>query len=93
MEKMQYKTVPASYQEAIMYIIGLNSKDPAGDAPSYISRETKARMQAYADIYTSRPDAESRLAEKYAATYWYYLHFRDAELSQVEESRDNTGST
>ena len=93
MEKMQYKTVPASYQEAIMYIIGLNSKDPAGDAPSYISRETKARMQAYADIYTSRPDAESRLAENYAATYWYYLHFRDAELSQVEESRDNTGST
>ena len=93
MEKMQYKTVPASYQEAIMYIIGLNSKDPAGDAPSYISRETKTRMMAYADIYTSRPDAKTRLAEKYAATYWYYLHFGDAELSQVEETKDNTGST
>ncbi len=93
MEKMQYKTVPISYQEAIMYIIGLNSADPASNAPSYISSETKARMKAYAGIYTSRPDAESRLAEKYAATYWYYLHFGDAELSQVEETRDNTGST
>jgi len=93
MEKMQYKTVPVSYQEAIMYIVGLNSEDPVNDAPSYISRETKTRMMAYADIYTSRPDAEARLAEKYAATYWYYLHFGDAELSQVEETKDNTGST
>jgi hypothetical protein len=93
MEKMQYKTVPVSYQEAIMYIVGLNSEDPVNDAPSYISRETKTRMMAYADIYTSRPDAETRLSEKYAATYWYYLHFRDAELSQVEETKDNTGST
>jgi len=93
MEKMQYKTVPVSYQEAIMYIVGLNSEDPVNDAPSYISPETKARMKAYADIYTSRPDAEARLAGKYSGTYWYYLHFGDAELSQAEETKDNTGST
>lgn len=93
MEKMQYRIVPVSYQEAIMYIIGLSSDNPARDAPSYIGRETMARMQAYADIYTSRPDAELRLSEKFGGTYWYYLHFVDAELSQVEETRDNTGST
>ena len=49
--------------------------------------------KAYADIYTSRPDAEARLAGKYSGTYWYYLHFGDAELSQAEETKDNTGST
>jgi hypothetical protein len=28
MEKIGYRSIPVSYQEAILYIIGLNDKDP-----------------------------------------------------------------
>jgi hypothetical protein len=93
MEKMQYSRVPVSYQEAIMYIIGLNNEDPMTNSPQYVSQDTKLRMKAYGDIYTAYPDAQSRLEKRFSGTYWYYLHFRDAEPSQVEESKNNTGST
>ena len=61
MEKIGYRNIPVSYQEAILYIIGLNDKDPFANSPAYISQGTKARMKAYADIYTSYPDARDRL--------------------------------
>jgi hypothetical protein len=79
MEKMNYKEVPVSYQEAIMYIIGLNSKDPMADTPAYISENTKNRMKVYAGIYTNYPDAKERLTKKFSGTYWYYLHFKTVE--------------
>jgi len=93
MEKMQYKRVPVSYQEAIMYIIALNNEDPMTNSPQYVSQDTRLRMKAYGDIYTAYPDAQERLEKRFSGTYWYYLHFRDAELSQVEENKNNTGST
>jgi len=93
MEKMQYAKVPVSYQEAIMYIIGLNNEDPMTNSPQYVSQDTKLRMKAYGDIYTAYPDARARLEKKFSGTYWYYLHFRDSESIQVEESKNNTGST
>lgn len=93
MEKMQYSRVPVSYQEAIMYIIGLNNEDPMTNSPQYVSQDTKLRMKAYGDIYTAYPDAQARLEKRFSGTYWYYLHFRDSESSQVEESKNNTGST
>lgn len=79
MEKMKYKEVPVSYQEAIMYIIGLNSKDPMADTPGYISENTKNRMKAYAGIYTNYPDAKERLTKNFSGTYWYYLHFKTVD--------------
>jgi hypothetical protein len=93
MEKMQYNTVPISYQEAIMYIIALNNEDPMTSSPVYISQDTKLRMKAYADIYTTYPDARERLEKRFSGTYWYYLHFEEVELSSVEEKKNNTGST
>jgi hypothetical protein len=93
MEKMQYKTVPVSYQEAIMYIIGLNNEDPMTNSPVYVSQDTKLRMKAYADIYTTYPDAGERLEKRFSGTYWYYLHFEEVEMSSVEEKKNNTGST
>jgi len=93
MERMQYSKVPVSYQEAIMYIIGLNNEDPITNSPQYVSQDTRLRMKAYGDIYTAYPDAQERLEKRFSGTYWYYLHFRDAELSQVEENKNNTGST
>ena len=93
MEKMGYSKVPVSYQEAIMYIIGLNNEDPMTNSPAYVSQDTKLRMKAYADIYTKFPDARARLEKKFAGTYWFYLHFEEVELSSAEEKKNNTGST
>ena len=64
MEKMEYSKVPVSYQEAVMYIIGLNNEDPIANSPPYVSQDTKLRMKAYADIYTRYPDAKEATGEK-----------------------------
>jgi hypothetical protein len=93
MEKMQYSKVPVSYQEAIMYIIGSNNEDPMTNSPAYITQDTKLRMRAYADIYTAYPDARERLENRFSGTYWFYLHFKEVDLSRAEEKSDNTGST
>lgn len=79
MEKMNYKEIPISYQEAIMYIIGLNTKNPMTNTPSYISENTKNRMKTYADIYTAYPNSRDRLKKDFSGTYWYYLHFAEIE--------------
>jgi hypothetical protein len=93
MEKMGYSKVPVSYQEAIMYIIGLNNEDPMTNSPAYVSRDTRLRMKAYSDIYAKYPDPRERLKKGFAGTYWFYLHFEEVELSSAEEKKNNTGST
>ncbi len=85
MEKINYKAVPVSYQEAILYIIGLTESDPFAKSPGYISDGTKSKMKAYADIYTSYPDAKERLKKNFEGTYWYYLHFGELEKSEEEK--------
>jgi hypothetical protein len=82
LEKMNYKEIPVSYQEAIMYIIGLSTKNPLANTPSYISENTKSRMKAYAGIYTTYPDARERLYKNFSGTYWYYLHFKEIDLKK-----------
>jgi hypothetical protein len=84
MEKMNYSVVPDSYQEAIMYIIGLRSKNPLADTPAYISENIKNRMKEYAGIYTTYPDARERLKKKYSDTYWYYIHFKELEKKDLK---------
>ena len=85
LEKINYQTLPVSYQEAMLYIIGLNEKDPFTNSPGYISQSTKLKMKAYADIYTAYPDARERLKKNYSGTYWYYLHFKELEDVQQEK--------
>jgi hypothetical protein len=87
MEKMNYREVPVAYQEALMYVLGLNSNDPMKNAPPYISQATKERMQAYAGIYTSYQDAETRLKKNFSGTYWYYLHFGKLVRSDDSEKK------
>jgi len=76
MEAVGYKKIPVSYQEAIMYVIGLSTRDPMADIQFDISDETKARMKAYADIYTTSRNAGAILKERFSGTYWYYLHYK-----------------
>jgi hypothetical protein len=87
MERMNYREIPASYQEAMMYVLGLNNKDPMTNSPSYISQTTKARMKAYADIYTNYRDAGTRLKKNFSNTYWYYLHFTELVKSDKDEKK------
>jgi hypothetical protein len=80
MEKLGYSRIPVSYQEAIMYVIGLSSKNPLANLPYGISNETKIRMQSYAQIYTTRKNAMDLLKKDYSGTYWYYLHFKQIKI-------------
>lgn len=93
MEKIQYREIPVSYQEALLYVISLNNQDPFTNSPYYISRDTKLRMSAYAEIYSKYPDAMVRLSERFSGTYWFFLHFVDIEDNPVVQKKDNTGST
>ena len=93
MEKMQYRNVPISYQEAILFILALNNQDPITSSPAYISQNTKFRMKSYTEIYTTFTNTRERLEKQYGGTYWFYLHFGEVESTQVEEKKDNTGST
>jgi len=93
MEKMQYRNVPISYQEAILFILALNNQDPITSSPAYISQNTKFRMKSYTEIYTTFTNTRERLEKQYGETYWFYLHFGEVESTKVEEKKDNTGST
>jgi hypothetical protein len=87
MEKMNYREVPVSYQEALMYVIGLSNKDPMTNSPAWISQSVKDRMKAYADIYTNYQDAGERLKKNFSGTYWYYLHFTEQEKKSGENKK------
>jgi hypothetical protein len=85
MEKMNYREIPVSYQEAIYFMIVINSDDPAIRIPyNYISESTKSQMNTYANIFNSYPDAGSRLRKNFSGTYWYYMHFKEAEINSDE---------
>jgi len=92
-EKMRYREIPVSYQEAILYVIGLNNQDPVTNSPAYITTDTKLRMKAYAEIFSTYPDALQRLEKRFSGTYWFYLHFIEVEHNPVKEKENNTGST
>ena len=85
---MKYNRIPVAYEEAIMYVIGLATENPMTNTDFRISTETKARMQAYADIYTTRRDAQQILGTRFGNTFWYYLHYKQIEITPAEEQRE-----
>jgi DNA polymerase I-like protein with 3'-5' exonuclease and polymerase domains len=85
MEKMNYSKIPVSYEEAIMYILGLSSNNPLQNIPFKISDNTKSRMKAYAEIYTTRPNAQDLLKKRFSGTYWYYLHYQKIDISNEKK--------
>lgn len=80
--KNNYNSVPVSYQEAMMYIVATSEKDPFVNSSEYIAPGIQSKIQAYADIFNTYPDAGERLKGNYGGTYWYYLHFNELETSQ-----------
>ncbi|MCU0454670.1 MAG: DUF6057 family protein [Bacteroidales bacterium] len=88
MNTMKYIRIPVAYEEAIMYVIGLATTNPMANTDFRISNETKARMQAYADIYTTRRDAQQILGTRFGNTFWYYLHYKQIEITPAEVQRE-----
>jgi len=84
MNDLGYTRIPVGYQEAIMYVIGLTTDNPLKNVPYQISNDTKLRMQAYANIYTSRKDAQEILRKSYSGTYWYYFHYKKIEIRKAK---------
>jgi hypothetical protein len=74
-KSLNYKVIPKSYQEALIYVWGLTNTDPTRDIPYPISNVVRNRVLEYGKIYTNRPDAEAMLQPNYSDTYWYYLHY------------------
>ncbi|MGD9555601.1 MAG: DUF6057 family protein [Mangrovibacterium sp.] len=68
---------PESYQEALVYLWGLNHADPTRNIPYPISDTVKDRVKKYAAVYTSQKEAEQILAKDFADTFWYYFHYRN----------------
>jgi hypothetical protein len=84
MNDLGYTSIPVSYQEAIMYIIGLSTDNPMVNLPYKISSDTKLRMQAYASIYTTRDNAQELLSKRFSGTYWYYLHYCKVDIKSAK---------
>ena len=89
MGKMEYKSIPVSYQEAVTFIVVSNNQDPATQSPPYISNDTKIRLREYAEIYNNSRDAGESLRSKFSGTYWYYMHFNDYTYRKEEVKQKN----
>jgi hypothetical protein len=75
-KKFSYPEIPKSYQEALIYLWGLDNND-IDLIPLPISPSIKQRVTAYANTYTSMQSPEPVLRRQFSNTYWYYLHFRN----------------
>ncbi len=71
-----YQYLPRSCQEAVLYVLGLQSREAVQDNPYPINPQTTQRLNSYVNIYTSYPDAEMRLKNDFGDTFWYYFHYR-----------------
>jgi uncharacterized membrane protein YjjP (DUF1212 family) len=73
---LNYKVIPKSYQEALIYIWDLTNNDPTKEISYPVSNGVKARLQNYKNLYGSTRDAET-IQKNFADTFWFYLHFRN----------------
>ena len=84
MEKdFSYPEIPKSYQEALVYIWGLNHDD-FSDIPFPVNESIIQAANMYANTYTSSQSPEPVLRKYFSKTFWYYLHFRDYTRQETE---------
>lgn len=72
---LPYRSLPKSYQEALVYIWGLSNRT-MDHIPYPVSRETIRRVEEYRRIYVGYAQAGPALETHFRDTYWYYFHFR-----------------
>ncbi|MCY1722939.1 DUF6057 family protein [Prolixibacteraceae bacterium Z1-6] len=73
-KSLDYKVIPKTYQEALIYIWELTNNDPTKKISYPVSDEATKRLHNYKRIYSTTRDAKS-LNKDFGDTYWYYLHF------------------
>lgn len=87
-KEINYKSIPLHYQEALIYIWGLNHEDPTKNIPYPINDKIKNDVRTYGNIYTSQQNPEPMLRKQFSGTFWYYLHFRKHNKATYEELYD-----
>ncbi|MDP3914097.1 MAG: DUF6057 family protein [Bacteroidota bacterium] len=75
-ESLNYKSIPVSYQETLIYIWGMSNNDPTQDIPYPVNPAIKQRFQAYQNI-SRQSNPESNLRAEFSDSYWYYHQFRN----------------
>ena len=80
-----YNEIPKSWQEALVYIWGLQHNVMDDSFPFPVRNSVKQNALDYAKIYTSTESPEPALRKHFSKTYWYYLHFRDFKQTNTEQ--------
>jgi len=69
-ESLNYRTIPKSYQEALIYVWVNTNNDPTKDIPYPVSNATKQRLQAF------QRSAGATQPNGFSDSYWHYFYFR-----------------
>ena len=73
---LNYKAIPTSYQEALVYVWEKTNNDPAKEIPFPVTQLTMQRMKAFERVSPGQSDPNPGLYSEFTNTYWYYLVFR-----------------
>lgn len=69
-ESLNYRAIPKSYQEALIYVWANTNNDPTKDIPYPVSNATKQRLQAF------QRSAGATQPNGFSDSYWHYFYFR-----------------
>ncbi len=73
---LNYKAIPNSYQEALMYVWETTNNDPAKEIPYQMNPITLQRMKAFERVSPNHSNPDPTQFDAFSNTYWYYLQFR-----------------
>ena len=73
---IHYKYLPVAFQEAVLYVLALKSREAVENNNFPIEDATKDRLYRYIAIYTQYPNARELLKKDFSHTFWYYYHYK-----------------
>jgi len=73
---LNYKVIPNSYQEALMYVWEKSNNDPTKQIPYQVSPQIQRRVKSYERMNSNQNSGDAKLFTEFSNTYWYYLQFR-----------------
>ena len=75
-KSLDYKEIPAHYQEALLFATGNNNSNYEQPSFPNISMAVKQNFSKYENIYSANMNNEAQLRTGFLQTYWYYFQFR-----------------
>lgn len=73
-QKLNYRQIPLSYQEALVY--AWQVAKPHEQMPFAVNQSVVSRFAQYGQIYHGQTNRETALKANFANTFWFYYHFR-----------------